>query len=117
MNRDDPLARWRANPFYVLGIDTGAPRAEVERAGQLLLALLAVGKSGSTDYATPLGPAARDDDAARQALATLRDPNERVIEELWAAVALGPKATPRDPPAEPWEEAALAVGWKGPWAE
>jgi hypothetical protein len=116
MSRDDPLARWRANPFFVLGIDTGAPRAEVERAGQLLLALLAVGKAGSADYATPLGPATRDDDAVRQALATLRDPNERVIEELWAAVAPGSDATPRDPPAQPWD-AAPAIGWKGQWAE
>ena len=62
MNKGDPLAHWRSNPFFVLEISTEASRAEVERAGQKLLALLTVGRTAVEHYHTPLGPAIRDAD-------------------------------------------------------
>jgi hypothetical protein len=92
----------------------------VERAGQRLLALLAVGSANAETYPTPLGTATRDAEKIRDALAALRDPAQRVLHELWANVA------PADGPASghsnagscagPWEEAEHALGWSGLWA-
>ena len=115
MSGDDPLAAWRNNPFFVLGVGTQASRAEVERAGQKLLALLALGSTGAEHYETPLGPATRDADSVRQALAALRDPNERVSNELWANVSTVPGETGRRDRAEAWEAAERALGWAGKW--
>jgi hypothetical protein len=112
----DPLADWRSNPFFVLDVSLQASRTEVERAGQKLLGLLALGAAGADRYDTPFGPATRDADAVRRALATLRDPNERVIQELWAQVATGVDGKPDTPAAGAWEEAAHAIGWKAAWA-
>jgi hypothetical protein len=116
MTTHDPLAAWRSNPFFVLEVPTDATPTEVERAGQRLLALLALGSAGAGTYETPLGPATRDADRVRQALAALRDPQQRVLHELWANVA------PADGPASghsnagPWEEAGHALGWSALWA-
>jgi len=116
MTTHDPLAAWRGNPFFVLEMPTDATPTEVERAGQRLLALLALGSAAAGTYETPLGPATRDADRVRQALATLRDPEQRVLHELWANVvpAGGPASGDRN--AGPWEEAEHALGWSGLWA-
>jgi hypothetical protein len=74
----------RANPFFVLGVAAGATRAEVEREGAKLLAMLAAGLPGAGEYQTPLGPAPRDADTVRAALAELRDPARRLGHEWWA---------------------------------
>jgi hypothetical protein len=116
MNDHDPLAAWRANPFFLLEVTTQASRLEVERAGQRLLGLLAVGNAGAGRYATPFGAATRDADGVRQALAALRDPGERVIHELWANVAAGGAPAPREGPADGWKAAGHAFGWTGTWA-
>jgi hypothetical protein len=113
MNGHDPLAAWRGNPFFLLEVSPQASRAEVERAGQRLLGLLAVGSASAAGYDTPLGPATRDADAVRQALATLRDPNERAIAELWAAVAPSRNGRWIEPAAQPWDAARRALGWSG----
>jgi hypothetical protein len=111
----DPLALWRSNPFFVLEVPIDATPPDVERAGQRLLALLTVGSAGAGTYQTPLGPAPRDADRVRQALAALRDPRRRVLHELWATVV------PANGPASshapgPWKEAAHALGWSRSWA-
>jgi hypothetical protein len=119
----DPLAAWRGNPFFALGVSTQASRAEVERAGQKLLGLLALGSASARHYDTPFGPATRDADSVRQALATLRDPNERVVHELLANVVLLPNVAPSfdgkrtEHPGEAWKGAERAIGWAGQWAE
>jgi hypothetical protein len=110
MTTANPLAAWRANPFFVLGVGTRASRAEVERAGQKLLGLLAVGSAAAARYDTPFGPATRDADSVRAALATLRDPNERIVHELLANVAHRDGALPAEDPTAPWEAAARAIG-------
>jgi len=110
MNGHDPLAAWRGNPFFLLEVSPQASRTEVERAGQRLIALLAVGSASAARYDTPLGPATRDADAVRQALATLRDPNERAIQELWAEVTPS-KGIWSEPAAQPWKAALRALGW------
>jgi hypothetical protein len=89
MKQEDPLATWRSNPFFVLGVSIEASRIEVERAGQRLLGLLAIGSESVRRYDTPFGPAMRDEDSVRQAMAQLRDPGERVVHELMADVAPG----------------------------
>jgi hypothetical protein len=87
---------------------------EVERTGQKLLALLAVGSKSATECDTPFGKTERDEDVVRQALGLLRDPDQRVVCELWARV------TDVDAPAaagqpEPWTEAPAAIGWSTSW--
>jgi hypothetical protein len=113
MNEPDPLAPWRNNPFFVLEVSTEASGAEVERAGQKLLGLLALGSAGAAHYHTPLGAATRDADGVRRALAALRDPNERVIHELWANVTQSAGQARSEKAASAWEAAEQALGWAG----
>ena len=116
MMTGDPLAFWRRNPFFVLELAADATPADVERAGQRLLALLTVGSAHAHTYPTPLGPATRDAEQVRQALAALRDPEQRVLHELWAHLvpADGPAAGHGN--AGPWEEAERALGGSALWA-
>jgi hypothetical protein len=116
MTTHDSLAAWRSNPFFVLEVPTDAAPTDVERAGQRLLALLAVGSANAETYPTPLGPATRDADQVRQALAALRDPEQRVLNELWASVVPADGPVSDHSNAGPWEEAAHALGWSAPWA-
>jgi hypothetical protein len=87
MTRGDRLAAWRRNPFFVLEVDITASTAEIERAGQRLLAMLRVGAASASCYETPLGIAMRDADAVREALALLRDPHQRIIFEILASLS------------------------------
>ncbi len=72
------------NPFFILGLEPTATRHQVERQGQKLLAMLEVGFAEIEHYQTPLGPRRRTSEAVRQAMATLRDPDKRLLAELWA---------------------------------
>jgi hypothetical protein len=116
VTRADPCAEWRNNPFFVLELEADASRLEVERAGQRLLGLLAIGAQGADEYQTPFGPARRDADTVRQALSRLRDPLQRVRCELWANVNLPPLAAPESGESltAPWEIGARALGWRQP---
>jgi hypothetical protein len=105
---------WRKNPWFVLGLDPDAPRMEVERTGQKLLALLAVGSTSAGECDTPFGKTERDEDAVRQALGLLRDPDQRVLCELWARVTDIDDQDTADHP-EPWTEAPAAIGWGATW--
>lgn len=77
-------ARLVDNPFYVLEVAPDCSRAEVERAGQKLLAMLELDLAGSRAYATPFGPGRRDGAKIREAMAELRDPQRRLFHEMWA---------------------------------
>jgi hypothetical protein len=118
MSAEDPLAAcwhaWRSNPFFVLELSPQASRAEVERAGQKLLGLLALGSASAGSYDTPFGPATRDADIVRQAVATLRDPTERVMHELLADLPRNGGAAQADPRAA-WPAVGRAIGWTGKW--
>ena len=106
--------RVRENPFYVLGVAPDASRGEIEQQGQKLLAMLELGLSGAAAYETPLGPQPRTADDVRRALAELRDPERRVVHELWArlpATRVAAAAAPAKP-VEGWAEAMVALGWK-----
>lgn len=59
-------------------------RAEVERAGQKLTAMLDVGLDGAERYVSPAGMGTRDSALIRWAAAELRDPQKRLYHELWA---------------------------------
>jgi hypothetical protein len=83
------------NPFYVLGLPTDCPAREVERAGQKLLAMLAVGLGEAKQHGSPLGPRPRTDEKVRAAMAELRDPARRLMHELFARLgASEPAAAP-----------------------
>ena len=71
------------NPFYVLDLAPDCSRAEVERAGQKLLAMLELDLAGARHYQTPAGRVARDAAKVREAMAELRDPQRRLFHELW----------------------------------
>ena len=76
-------ARLVDNPFYVLELAPDCSRAEVERAGQKLLAMLELDLAGALEYPTPFGSGRRDAAKIREAMAELRDPQRRLLHELW----------------------------------
>jgi hypothetical protein len=99
----------------VLEIPIDATPSEVERAGQKLLALLAIGSDGVGSYMSPLGMGQRDADKVRQALAALRDPNERVLHELWANIAQDGGEPCGEQEREARQAAGRALGWTEKW--
>jgi len=76
--------RFLENPFFVLGVAPDASRIEIERAGQRLLAELAISREAALHYDSPVGRAPRTAELVRQALAELRDPMRRLVHEVWA---------------------------------
>ena len=122
------LARIRDNAFHVLELTPSCSRLDVERQGQKLLAMLELGLSAAAKYPTPVGPATRDADKVRLAMAKLRDPDRRLEEELWARLTIpDPSKKEPDPDADlgledvhversprqdrPWKGALAAFGW------
>jgi hypothetical protein len=101
------------NPFLVLGMSPDATRIELEREAQKLLGMLELGFAEAQFYATPIGPRPRTAEAVRAAVATLRDPHQRLVAELWAR-----NAPPPRPADEPDRERApitgirRALGWR-----
>lgn len=106
------------NPFYVLEIASDCSRAEVERAGQKLLAMLELDLGGARVYATPYGSGRRDAAKVREAMAELRDPQRRLFHELWAHDRPGPGASligansPTETDAQGFSAALSALGWR-----
>ncbi|TMQ19828.1 MAG: hypothetical protein E6J90_04915 [Deltaproteobacteria bacterium] len=102
------------NPFFVLGLTADASRIEVEREAQKLLGMLELDFEAARTYDTPLGPQLRTTEMVRAAVATLRDPYQRLVAELWARHA--PPAQPEPPPrpaAAPTRDGLRrALGWR-----
>jgi len=84
--------RFFDNPFFVLGVTPEQSRAEIEREGAKLLGMLELGLRSATTYETPTGTGTRTPEAVRAALAELRDPERRLLHELWASA---PPPTPK----------------------
>jgi hypothetical protein len=101
-------ARRTQNPFYVLGLAVTAARSDVERAGQKLLGLLELATSAQR-YESPYGSHSRDAALVRWAVNELRDPDRRVLHELWAE--LGPANAVRSVP--PRLPALSLLRWGG----
>jgi hypothetical protein len=78
------VERHLENPFLVLDLPPDAGAAEVERQGQMLLAMLAADLGEAARYATPLGERERSAELVRSAMAELRDPTRRLVHEWWA---------------------------------
>jgi hypothetical protein len=119
----DPAAveKIRDNPFYVLGLQPSATRAEIEREGQKLLAMVELKLKSAATYATPVGPGERTADKVRRATAELRDPERRLEHELWARLEPVATAVPEAPAADekprrradaPWPGALRQLGWR-----
>jgi hypothetical protein len=111
----DACARWRDNPFHVLALSPECSSLEVERAGQKLLGLLAVGVASAQSYPTPFGAAPRTPEKVRAAMAELRDPDRRIAHEVWARIPEGAGAdgdATTDPTGRGWPDAMRAVGWR-----
>src|SRR5690606_10851507 len=75
-----------ANPFYVLGLRPDCARAEIEREGQKLIGMLELELSAAQTYRSPVGVHRRTPELVREAMAELRDPNRRLLHELWATL-------------------------------
>jgi hypothetical protein len=101
------------NPFLVLGASPDATRVELEREAQKLLGMLELGFAEAMTYATPLGPRARTPELGRAAIAALRDPQQRLVAELWArhAPAAAPAASTPAPEATGTPGLRRALGW------
>ena len=108
------------NPFYILELAPDCSRAEVERAGQKLLAMLELDLSGAPSYATPFGVGQRDAAKVREAMAELRDPQRRLFHELWVLArpwgerpdaSMASMIDPNDLPS--FEAARNTMGWGG----
>ncbi len=112
---EEAVRRWRENPFFVLGLPPECTSAEVERTGQKLLGLLALDVASARSYESPFGPVLRTADDVRAAMAELRDPDRRVLHEVWARLppvddmAFGPAFEAR---AYRWKDAMAALGWR-----
>jgi len=107
------------NPFLVLGVSPDAARMEIEREAQKLLGMLELGLAAASAYDTPLGRHARTPELVRQAAAALRDPEARLVAEVWARGMLSGEVPVVAAPAvseasssEPgWEDALRELGW------
>lgn len=99
------------NPFYVLELPTSASRADVERAGQKLLALLGIESASARRYWTPVGELERDADLVRRSLGRLREPGDRVLWELWVRE----RGASAPATAAAGFEPALSVWSESPW--
>lgn len=102
------------NPLLVLGVPATATRMEIERAGQKLLAELAIGTRASQSYQTPFGPRDRDESTVRAALAALRNPEERLLSELWLDPEPGRCEATERGAAWVWQDAAASICWRKP---
>ncbi len=94
-------ARLASNPFYVLGLRPDCARAEIEREGQKLIGMLELELRAAMSYRSPIGVHPRTPELVREAMAELRDPNKRLVHELWATLEPSPEpAAPADAAGE-----------------
>jgi hypothetical protein len=110
LGKGSSSARLVDNPFYVLEVAPDCSRAEVERAGQKLLAMLELELAGARAYATPFGPGRRDAAKVREAMAELRDPQRRLFHELWV-IPSRPESR-AELQANGFSAALSALGWR-----
>jgi hypothetical protein len=101
------------NPFYVLGLRPDCAPREVEREGQRLLSMLALGLKESKRYPTPVGERERTEELVRHAMAELRDPAKRLVHEVLARLPpVGPPhgAASAEQEELTWPRAPVAFG-------
>lgn len=106
--REAARARLATNPFYVLGLRPDCARAEVEREGQKLIGMLELELSAAATYRSPIGEHRRTPELVREAMAELRDPNRRLLHELWATLEPSSDASSSTDEHEPDGAAELA---------
>ena len=104
------------NPFFVLGVKPDCTRVEAEREGQKLLGMLELGLAEAATYRTPNGPAPRDADLVRRAIAEMADPEKRLVHEIQVRALEGTSAPPpSDAPSANdtprWLDAFAALGF------
>lgn len=109
---DDPLPRRRLsqNPFYVLGVTPQARPSAVEAEAEALLSSLA-SDPASRIYPTPIGPRCRDAALVRKALASVTNPDARILHEIWAVLAPTWSEPPRNIP-NGYPHAMGVFGWR-----
>jgi hypothetical protein len=101
------------NAFRVLGLTPRASWPEIARTAEALLAALEAGDPVASSYDTPLGPHARTAGAVRVARARLRDPDERIQQEIWwEAPSRGPAPQATCDAVDRWPHAPAAWGWR-----
>mgnify|MGYP007011845777 CR=1 FL=1 len=105
-----PVQRWTRNPFYVLELPTDAPWCEIEHRADALRACL---QRRHDTYPTPVGMRRRSVTDIEAAVDALRDPDARIIHELWASISWRSRSPSSPPNRSPrWSEAMTAFGWR-----
>lgn len=92
------------NPFWILGVPTTASAMDIQRAGQKWLGMLEIGVASASLVETPDGVCSRTPELVRQAMADLRDPERRLVAELWART---PAVEPES--FSPWSDARAVL--------
>jgi hypothetical protein len=111
---ESAVRRFTHNAFHVLDLPVDASAADVRRQAARLVDRLVNSDPGAGRYDTPVGPRVRDAAMVQRAATQLRDPDERVQHEIWAAVPRR-DATPRAVLVEGspgWPGAPAAFGWR-----
>jgi hypothetical protein len=106
--REAARARLANNPFYILGLRPDCARAEIEREGQKLIGMLELELSSAATYRSPIGVHRRTPELVREAMAELRDPNRRLLHELWATLEASGNGREENMDADEREQANLA---------
>lgn len=104
--------RFTNDPFFVLEAARCATRRELDAVATRLLDALAGGEPGATRYPTPLGERSRDAGTVQAAAHELREPEGRIVQEVWARLPV--RWRPIEPPAAPapWRGGERALGWR-----
>lgn len=109
-------AVWAHNPFYVLALPPDCHAADIERAGNTWLAMLAIDLEEAKHYDSPVGMQVRTTESVRAAVATLHAPEKRLLCELWY-VPLENTTIPLPgesaPAPQTWPHAWQAAGFAG----
>lgn len=79
-----PFEQLTRNPFFVLELPVTATAAEIDRQGQKLIGLFALGVASAATYKTPWSREPRTEEDVRAAMSQLRHPDARAVFELWA---------------------------------
>lgn len=109
-------ARFADNAFYILGLRPSVSRQQIEREGVKLLGMLELGMPAARQYATPIAVFERTPERVRLAMSELRDPNKRVLHEVFAVLESTPlpltDAIASRSALAPWSSALAAFGWE-----
>jgi hypothetical protein len=111
---DDPelAQRFTKDPFFVLEAAPTATRRELDAVAAALIHALERGEWDAARYPTPLGERIRDAGSVKAAAHELRDPERRIVQEVWARLPVRWQPIAPPPAPAPWCGGDRALGWR-----